>query len=260
MFTTLLTFLAKSIPIPSSSHLCARSLPRPGRGVGVHPERLGAFSSPALSVVEGSPACPVQPVYHVTRREHIRRGNYVPNSPRIRTYGKQPPNPFGMRSFKTQDLKPFRMCSYEKAGEGDPSFFRSISHPSHASTSNSHGIIFFAHPHPLTPIESYSCKKQGGGVSFTLSRRPCASSPCATRRNAHNSNPFMDLLHTSLDTPGVGGLLLGERGPIFSRLPRNTGPKRRSRNSGHGIWVAEHGSRDTGRGTRVTASPSLSTP
>src|SRR5271154_603954 len=26
--------------------------------------------------------------------------------------------------------------------------------------SNSHRIRFFAHPYPLTPIESYSCKKQ----------------------------------------------------------------------------------------------------
>jgi hypothetical protein len=26
-------------------------------------------------------------------------------------------------------------------------------------------ITFFAHPHPLTPIESHSCKKQGVGVS-----------------------------------------------------------------------------------------------
>jgi hypothetical protein len=28
-------------------------------------------------------------------------------------------------------------------------------------------ITFFAHPHPLTPIESYSCKKQGGGAPLT---------------------------------------------------------------------------------------------
>jgi hypothetical protein len=32
----------KSVPLPSSD-LCAPSLPRPGRTVGVHPERLGAF-------------------------------------------------------------------------------------------------------------------------------------------------------------------------------------------------------------------------
>jgi hypothetical protein len=33
--------------------------------------------------------------------------------------------------------------------------------------SNSHRITSFAHPHCLTPIESYSCKKQGGGVPLT---------------------------------------------------------------------------------------------
>jgi hypothetical protein len=32
----------KSVPLPFSD-LCAPSLPRPGRTVGVHPERLGAF-------------------------------------------------------------------------------------------------------------------------------------------------------------------------------------------------------------------------
>jgi hypothetical protein len=39
--------------------------------------------------------------------------------------------------------------------------------------SNSHRITFFAHPYTLTPIESYSCKKQGEGcqsraISFRM--------------------------------------------------------------------------------------------
>jgi hypothetical protein len=34
----------------------------------------------------------------------------------IRTFEKHARNPFGMRSFKTQDLKPFRMCSSRKNG------------------------------------------------------------------------------------------------------------------------------------------------
>jgi hypothetical protein len=37
---------------------------------------------------------------------------------RIRTYEKHTPNPFGIRSFKTKDLKLFRMCSYKKTGQG----------------------------------------------------------------------------------------------------------------------------------------------
>ena len=36
----------------------------------------------------------------------------------IRTYEKHTPNPFGIRTSKTQDLKPFRMNTYEKTGEG----------------------------------------------------------------------------------------------------------------------------------------------
>ncbi len=38
--------ISKSVPV---SDLCVRRLPRPGRGVGVHPERLGVFGSPNLS-------------------------------------------------------------------------------------------------------------------------------------------------------------------------------------------------------------------
>jgi len=40
------------------------------------------------------------------------------NSFTIRTSPKRACNPCRMRSFKTQDLKPFRMCSYEKTGRG----------------------------------------------------------------------------------------------------------------------------------------------
>ena len=38
----------------------------------------------------------------------------------IRTYGKHVRNPFGIRTSKTQDLKPFRIRTYEKTGEGVP--------------------------------------------------------------------------------------------------------------------------------------------
>ncbi len=39
---------------------------------------------------------------------------------RMRSSPKHSRNPFGMRSFKTQDLKSFRMCSSEKPGVGAP--------------------------------------------------------------------------------------------------------------------------------------------
>src|SRR5277367_2466938 len=39
------------------------------------------------------------------------------NSRSIRTFEKRARNPFGMRSFKTQDLKLFRMCSFRKTGD-----------------------------------------------------------------------------------------------------------------------------------------------
>ena len=59
------------------------------------------------------PACPVYPE---SRREPQR----APIPFRIRTYEKHAPNPFGMRSSKTKDLKLFRMCSYKKRGAGTP--------------------------------------------------------------------------------------------------------------------------------------------
>ena len=42
-----------------------------------------------------------------------------PNPFTIRTSEKRASNPCRMRSFKTQDLKPFRMCSSEKTGVGE---------------------------------------------------------------------------------------------------------------------------------------------
>ncbi len=73
----------------------------------------------------------------------------------------------------------------------------------HRFISNSHRITSFAHPYPLTPIESYSCKKQGGGVPIASRLFP---SDLATRRNAGNSNPFKGLLH-NLRTLRVGGAI-----------------------------------------------------
>jgi hypothetical protein len=70
--------------------------------------------------------------------------------------------------------------------------------------SNSHRITSFAHPHCLTPIESYSCKKQGGRGPPNPNRGRRASGLCATRRNPPNFNLFMGLLHNSRTPPGGG--------------------------------------------------------
>ena len=72
-------------------------------------------------------------------------------------------------------------------------------------------ITSFADPHHLTPIESHLCKKWGRGwgiqrfhhtqalpLSSTASKHPAAHS------NARISTLFTRLLHSSLDTRGVG--------------------------------------------------------
>jgi hypothetical protein len=56
------------------------------------------------------------PVYPESRRDSRREPRKTPIPFRIRTSGKQPPNPFGMRSFKRKDLKLFRMNIYKKTG------------------------------------------------------------------------------------------------------------------------------------------------
>jgi hypothetical protein len=71
-------------------------------------------------------------------------------------------------------------------------------------------IVFFAHPHHLTPIESHSCKKQGRGWRIrrfhATQALPLFSTPSKhpTHRNARNSNRFMRIL-TILWIPGGGG-------------------------------------------------------
>jgi hypothetical protein len=52
-------------------------------------------------------------------------------SHRIRTSEKSAPNPIRMCSFKTQDLKPFRMCSSKKKGEGIPFHIRCVAAHTH---------------------------------------------------------------------------------------------------------------------------------
>ena len=69
---------------------------------------VSAFSSLSLSSFHN-----LQTFQHSTLSPVISR--------RMRTYAKHTPNPFRMSSFKTQDLKPFRMCSSRKKGVGERS-------------------------------------------------------------------------------------------------------------------------------------------
>ena len=91
--------------------------------------------------------------------------------------------------------------------------------------SNSHRITSFAYPRPLTPIESYLCKKQGRGSpplpaaffiyqSCQRTGTPVYPEPWASGKPF----PLMGLLHDSLDTPGSGGPPLPP-GSHLLRLP-----------------------------------------
>ena len=54
----------------------------------------------------------------------------IPNPSIIRTYAKRARNSLRIRTSKTQDLKPFRIRTYEKTGEGDPRPFDIATHHS----------------------------------------------------------------------------------------------------------------------------------
>jgi hypothetical protein len=83
----------------------------------------------------------------------------------------QSPRPFPDSLATRVKHKSFTCHSYEKQpGWGLPSFFKSVSHYNPPFTTNPHRITSFAYPHPLTPIESHSCKKQGGGGYYVGSR------------------------------------------------------------------------------------------
>jgi hypothetical protein len=109
-------FPVTSTAVSSSPNLCALC-------VGVYPERLGVFSflpprrHPERS--EGSPFLSFLGTCYSLLAIHCSLLSAI--SFNICTSAKPACNPCRMRSFKTQDLKPFRMCSSEKPGwGGDP--------------------------------------------------------------------------------------------------------------------------------------------
>ncbi len=71
-------------------------------------------------------------------------------------------------------------------------------------------ITSFAYPRHLTPIESYSCEKQGGGVPSSSLPRDFYTS-FITHSNVRNPIIVMHLLHGSLDTRGWA------RSPLLTR-------------------------------------------
>jgi hypothetical protein len=185
-----LTLPAKSVPVPSSSHLCALC--------------VSAFSSPDVDAVDA--ASSVSPL-SATLTKNTRGRVSLP-------------------------------------------IVNPIFQLNRRFVSNSHRIIFFAHPHPLTPIESYSCKKQGGGGAhpdrFATSLLHCLITSAPTRRNPSNSNPFMGLLHNSQTPRGRESYLQKKRSNFLATSTEHgTGAQVTEfwpRNLGHGTRVAEHGS------------------
>jgi hypothetical protein len=189
----------------------------------VYPEPRRA--NPTRSLYPVYAACPV---YAEPRKDPRREPQSEPRSERTRrTLRALCVSAFSSLSlFSFRNLQTFQLTNL------------SIS-----PRANSHRITSFAHPHPLTPIESHLCKKQGGGVPLSARRGRRASCLCVTRRNPNNSNPFMGLLHNSR-TPRGGGACFQRREVQFSsQCPR----------------VTEHRSRDSVHGPRLTTHHSLPT-
>ena len=87
-----------------------------------------------------------------------------------------------------------------------PSAFRNTHNltPHHPPANNPFRITFFAHPHPLTPMESYSCKNRGeGGILRPNYFFPRFPQPCNTQPRAMPLNPriFIRLRRISARTP-----------------------------------------------------------
>jgi hypothetical protein len=105
------------------------------------------------------------------------------------------------------------LLSFCSGGSSDP---RSSPIPNSFDATISFRITSFAHPNHLTPIESYSCKKQGRGYPAltpaqalpyfsTRSKHPTHSNARLPRAAARGmSTLFMRLLHTSRHTRGWG--------------------------------------------------------
>jgi hypothetical protein len=132
-------------------------------------------------------------------------------------------------AFSSLNLSPFNfklLALFTLRNEGsvvEGSAFNCLSPKSHRITS-------FAYPHPLTPIESHLCKKQGEGVPAVP---PLFLHHLATHRNADNSNLFMRLPYNFRAQRG-GCYSQKEEFPLFWRPPYGTPV------TGEGTWVTTH--------------------
>jgi hypothetical protein len=97
-----------------------------------------------------------------------------------------------------------------------------------ARPSNSHRMTFLAHPHHLTPTESYSSQNRGRGAAFS------EVSKCATRTNTRNLNQIIGLLHNFWIPPG-GGHLGGTGIPACLLPSRQLRPPVQSHWTLHGV-------------------------
>ena len=94
-----------------------------------------------------------------------------------------------------------RETSRSAPGSAHPAINPLESHPCAISQGNSHRITFFAHPHPLTQIESYSYEKQGG----PLPRAVGDGSHVSARRAGIPATPFPSCVYfITRGHPGVG--------------------------------------------------------
>src|SRR5712691_5951247 len=75
-------------------------------------------------------------------------------------------------------------------------------------------VISFADPHPLTPLESYRFKNQGGEGCPSLS-------PLTTRRSSPRSTPFLSYSCRQSCTTEASQLLFHQ--PVTHSFPRNGG-------------------------------------
>ena len=132
--------------------------------VGVYPERLGAFSSPDVDALDA--ASNISP---------------VSATPLPRAAAKGTKNTEGWVSLP---------------------IVNPIFQSNHRFISNSHRITSFAYPYLLTPIESYSCKKQGVGVG---SRSRAASFRVTSRHAGTLATPIPSRVYFIISVhPGWG--------------------------------------------------------
>lgn len=124
------------------------------------------------------------------------------NSPRINVY-KKPGEGVPLRSPKVLQL-----VTHNSQPTQHPRHARhailAIHHSSLATIP--FRMIFFAHPHPLTTMESYSCKKAGEGVPGVYASFVFALLDTHLRRKECYPQQFLNFTHSLRKAPGGIGV------------------------------------------------------